>query len=213
MTTPFVPFTTVRAPHRMVASADSLATQAGLAMLARGGNAVDAAIATNAAIAVTAPHLCGLGGDLFALVHDPGAVAPAALNASGRAGCGADAAELRAEGHVEMPLRHDLRTVTVPGCVDGWVALHERFGRLSLADLLAPAIALAEDGFPASPLLVGALAMVDDAARGRLSELADQARQPGRGFAARAWRGRCEPSPPAGGPGSTKASSAPAWRA
>jgi len=173
-----VPFTTVRAPRRMVASADGLATQAGLAILAQGGNAVDAAIATNAALTVTAPHLCGLGGDLFALVHRPDE-APAALNASGRAGSGADAAELRAEGHAEMPLRHDARTVTVPGCVDGWVALHERFGRLPLAVLLAPAIALAEDGFPASPLLVGSLAMVDDVARGRLAELSDQARKPG----------------------------------
>ncbi len=78
-----------------------------------------------------------------------------------------------------MPLRHDPRTVTIPGCVDGWVALHDRFGRLPLADLLAPAVGLAEDGFPASPLLVGALARVDDPARGRLGELADQARKPG----------------------------------
>ncbi|MEQ1702957.1 MAG: gamma-glutamyltransferase, partial [Ilumatobacteraceae bacterium] len=66
------PFSTTRAPHHMVASADGLATQAGLAMLAAGGNAVDAAIATNATIAVTGPHLCGMGGDLFALVHDGG---------------------------------------------------------------------------------------------------------------------------------------------
>jgi hypothetical protein len=60
-----------------------------------------------------------------------------------------------------MPFRHDIRTVTVPGCVDGWVALHERFGTLPLATLLGPAIALAEDGFPASPLLVASAAMVD----------------------------------------------------
>ncbi len=85
-----MPYTTVRAPHRMVASADGLATQAGLTVMARGGNAVDAAIATNAAIAVTAPHLCGMGGDLFALVHVPGDE-PTALDASGRAGSGADA--------------------------------------------------------------------------------------------------------------------------
>ena len=80
-----------------MASADGLATQAGLTALARGGNAVDAAIATNAAIAVTAPHLCGLGGDLFALVHEPGAP-PVALNASGRAGSGADPDALRGRG-------------------------------------------------------------------------------------------------------------------
>ena len=134
-----MPYTTVRAPHRMVASADGLATQAGLTVMARGGNAVDAAIATNAAIAVTAPHLCGMGGDLFALVHVPGDE-PTALDASGRAGSGADAGQLRDEGRVEMPFRHDVRTVTIPGCVDGWVALHQRFGRLSLDEVLAPAI-------------------------------------------------------------------------
>jgi gamma-glutamyltranspeptidase/glutathione hydrolase len=178
VTSPPVPFTSVRAPHRMVASADGLATQAGLTTLARGGNAVDAAIATNAAIAVTAPQLCGLGGDLFALVHVPGDE-PTALNASGRAGSGADPDALRGEGRVEMPFRHDIRTVTVPGCVDGWDALHQRFGRLPLADVLAPAVALAADGFPASPLLVGSVNLVDDRAREQLGEVASQATRPG----------------------------------
>ena len=124
-------FHSVRSPQAMVASADQLATQAGLRALVLGGNAVDAAIATNAAIAVTAPHLCGMGGDLFALVHRDGEVF--ALNSTGRAGAGADAAGLRAEGRTEMPFRHDIRTVTVPGCVDGWMALHERFGTLPLS--------------------------------------------------------------------------------
>src|ERR1700750_2111345 len=139
MTSP--PLASTRAPGAMVASADQLATHAGMAFLARGGNAVDAAIATNAAIAVTAPNLCGLGGDLFALVHDGHQVH--ALNASGRAGSGSNAAALRDEGHTEMPFRHDIRTVTVPGCVDGWCALHARFGRLPLGDVLEPAIRLA----------------------------------------------------------------------
>jgi gamma-glutamyltranspeptidase/glutathione hydrolase len=178
VTTPSVPYTTVRAPHHMVASADGLATQAGLATLARGGNAVDAAIATNAAITVTAPHLCGMGGDLFALVQVPGDE-PTALDASGRAGSGADPEALRAEGRLEMPFRHDVRTVTVPGCVDGWMALHQRFGRLGLDEVLAPAIGLAEDGFPASPLLVGSLGMVDDVGRERLAELVTHAVRPG----------------------------------
>ena len=145
--------------------------------LAKGGNAVDAAIATNAAIAVTSPHLCGMGGDLYALVHDGTSVH--ALNATGRAGSGSDAAALRAEGNTAMPFRHDIRVVTVPGCVDGWCALHERFARLPLAELLAPAIRLAEDGFPASPLLVGALAQIDDRARETLHELVSQATRPG----------------------------------
>jgi gamma-glutamyltranspeptidase/glutathione hydrolase len=172
------PFATVRAPEAMVASADSLATQAGLAALAQGGNAVDAAIATNAAMAVVGPHLCGMGGDLFALVHHERG-APAVLDASGRAISGAIAADLRAEGKHEVPLRHDIRAVTVPGCVDGWIALHERFGRMPLTAVLAPAIGLADGGFPASPLLLGALAAVDDAAQANLSELALQATQPG----------------------------------
>jgi len=184
------PISTVRSSRSMVASADQIATQAGLAVLARGGNAVDAAIATNAAIAVTAPNLCGMGGDLFALVHDGHTVH--ALNASGRAGAGVDAAALRAEGHTEMPFRHDIRTVTVPGCVDGWIALHERFGELPLEDVLEPAIHLAKDGFPASPLLIGSLSALDERGREQLAELADQARRPGdrvrRPGAARALR-------------------------
>jgi gamma-glutamyltranspeptidase/glutathione hydrolase len=143
-------------------------------MFERGGNAVDAAIATNAAIAVTGPHLCGMGGDLFALVHDGDQVV--ALNSSGRAGSGADADALRAEGHTTMPYRHDIRTVTVPGCVDGWCALHDRFGSLPLADILGPAIDLAENGFPASPLLVGASSQLDTAARENLAGVADARR-------------------------------------
>ncbi|MGW4800097.1 gamma-glutamyltransferase family protein [Nonomuraea sp. NPDC004297] len=139
------------APAGMVCSVDHLASAAGLTMLERGGSAADAAIAANAVLAVVAPHMCGLGGDLFALVHDGGV---RALNASGRAGSGADPARLRAEGHARMPHQHDIRSVPVPGCVDGWTALHARHGRLPLAELLAPAIRLADGGFPASPLMV-----------------------------------------------------------
>ena len=171
------PSPTVRSSRNMVASADQLATQAGLEVLARGGSAADAAIATNAAIAVTAPHLCGMGGDLFALVHDGHGVH--ALNAAGRAGSGVDADILRREGHTVMPFRHDPRTVTVPGCVDGWVALHERFGRLPFADILEPAIHLAKDGFPASPLLIGSVATLDEPGREALGEIVTQARRPG----------------------------------
>jgi len=149
---------TVRAPHAMVASADGLANQAGMAVLQAGGNAVAAALATNAVLAVTAPHLCGMGGDLFALVHAPGMDRPAALNASGRAGSGADAGALRAEGRRAMPFKLDARSITVPGCVDGWIALHARFGSRPLADLLRPAIGYATDGFPCSPLLAASAA-------------------------------------------------------
>lgn len=161
----------------MVASADALATQAGLRIAEAGGSAVDMAVAANAAIAVTAPHLCGLGGDLFALVHDGERVH--ALDAAGRAGSGADPEALRRDGHGVMPFRHDVRSVTVPGCVDGWSSLHGRFGRLPLAEVLAPAVELAERGFPASPLLVASLALVDGPARENLHELVAQARRVG----------------------------------
>ncbi|MFZ9628746.1 MAG: gamma-glutamyltransferase family protein [Ilumatobacteraceae bacterium] len=171
------PFHSTRAPRHVVATADQLATQAGLAALSLGGNAVDAALAANAAIAVTGPHLCGMGGDLFALVHIEGEVY--CLNASGRAGSGASSAALRREGRHWMPFRHDIRAVTVPGCVDGWVALHQRFGTLPLSTLFAPAIGLAEHGFPASPLLVGAVGALDDRSRPNFRELVSQARRPG----------------------------------
>lgn len=157
-----VPFTaTVHAPTGMVCSADHLASSAGSAMLRDGGSAVDAAVAANAVLAVADPHLCGLGGDLFALVHD-GTGPPTALNAAGRSGAGADPDRLRAEGHRVMPFRRDIRSVTVPGCVDGWCALHERFGRLPLDRVLAPAIGYADEGFPASLLLAFVAPMVAD---------------------------------------------------
>lgn len=147
------PYTTQYARTGMVASIDQLASSAGVAMLRAGGSAADAAIAANAVLAVTAQHLCGLGGDLFALVHRPGDERPACLNASGRAGSGADPDRLRAEGHAAIPREGDIRATPVPGCVDGWVALHERFGRLPLEELLEPARAYAENGFPASATL------------------------------------------------------------
>ena len=156
-----------------MASADQLAARAGDAIFSKGGNAVDAAIATNAAIAVTCPHLCGLGGDLFALIHDGHSVH--ALNSSGRAGSGANADQLRAEGLTTLPFRHDIRVVTMPGCIDGWVALNERFGSMPLTEVIQPAIDLAEYGFPASPLLVGAVRQLDSRGAEALHELSSQA--------------------------------------
>ena len=153
---------TRRAPNGMVCSIDHLASSAGVQMLVAGGNAVDAAVATSAVLAVTSQHMCGMGGDLWALVHEGGDQPPVALNASGRAGSGSDAAALRDEGFELMPFRGDLRTVPVPGCVDGWSALHERFGSLRLDDILAPAIGLAEDGFPVSPILANMIDGVAD---------------------------------------------------
>jgi gamma-glutamyltranspeptidase / glutathione hydrolase len=175
-----VPAAAVRALRAIAATADQAATQAAMEVFTRGGNAVDAAIGANAAIAVTGPHMCGLGGDLFALVRTPAGDVHG-LNASGRAGAGADAAALRAEGHAALPMRHDIRAATVPGCVDGWIALHDRFGAVELSTALAPAVRLAASGFPASPLLVGSLGLLDDVARGRFAELVEQATRPGAG--------------------------------
>lgn len=137
------------APAGGVAAAHHLAAAAGVVMIDRGGNAADAAVAAGAVMAVVAPHMCGLGGDLFAVIRWPGQPT-AALNASGRAGSGADAAALRGEGLARMPFQYDARAVTVPGCVDGLIALHSRFGSLELSELLAPAQRLASGGFPVS---------------------------------------------------------------
>jgi gamma-glutamyltranspeptidase / glutathione hydrolase len=158
---PLAPFATHHAPTGIVASIDHLASSAGVAILRAGGSAVDAAIATNAVLAVTAQYVCGLGGDLFALVHSPGEERPACLNASGRSGSGADPERLRAEGHTRVPPQGDIRATPVPGCVDGWAALHERFGRLPLADVLEPARGYAENGFPATELMATAAAHLE----------------------------------------------------
>jgi gamma-glutamyltranspeptidase/glutathione hydrolase len=136
----------------LVASVDQLASSAGAQMLAAGGSAADAAIAANAVLAVTAPHMCGVGGDLFALVHAAGDP-PEVLDAAGRAGSGADPERLRRAGHTQVPIRGDVAAAPVPGCIDGWSLLHERHGRLPFAQVLAPAIRCATDGFPVSPLL------------------------------------------------------------
>ncbi|HEY6493365.1 MAG TPA: gamma-glutamyltransferase, partial [Trebonia sp.] len=154
------PYAVCRAPSAMVATVDNLATAAGVRALLAGGSAVDAAVAANAVLSVTLPNQCGLGGDLFALVHRPGEP-PAALNASGRSGSGADPAALRDRGHRAMPIRRAVSSVTIPGCVDGWVALHDRFGRLPLADVLASAIGVARNGFPVAPYLAQAIAQAD----------------------------------------------------
>jgi gamma-glutamyltranspeptidase/glutathione hydrolase len=136
----------------MVAAADHLAASAGVEMLAQGGSGADAAVAAAAAMAVVGPHLCGLGGDLLAVVSVPGQ-APQSLLSIGRAGAGVDAARLRARGMAAMPVRGDLHSTPVPGAVDGWLALLARYGRLPLATVFAPAIGLAGQGFAASIML------------------------------------------------------------
>ncbi len=152
MTLPLAPFGPRTGLRGMVAAADQLAASAGIGLLARGGSAADAAVGTGTAMAVVGPHLCGLGGDVLAMVAPPGSP-PEALLSVGRAGAASDPARMRAEGMATMPLRGDVRSVQVPGAVDGWLALHERHGRLPLEDVLAPAIELASEGFAASIML------------------------------------------------------------
>jgi gamma-glutamyltranspeptidase/glutathione hydrolase len=149
------PFASRYAGNAMVCAIDHLAAAAGVAILREGGSAADAAVAASAVLAVTNQHMCGMGGDLFALVQEDG-TAPVALNASGRAGSGADPDRLRSEGHSFMPRTGDIRCVPVPGCVDGWLALHSRYGRLPLVRVLEAAMVYADEGFPASLSLTGA---------------------------------------------------------
>lgn len=152
------PFVSTFAPSGMVCTVDHLAAGAGADLLRKGGSAADAAVGASAVLATTTQHMCGMGGDLVALVHD--GAGPVALHAIGRAGSGADPERLRREGHREMPAHGDVRAVTIPGCVDGWLALHGRFGRLPLATVLEPARRYAEEGFPSSPSLAAAAGAV-----------------------------------------------------
>ncbi len=151
------------ATHGMVAAPHALAAQAGLDLLKAGGNAVDAAIAANAMLQVVYPFLCGLGGDLFALVWDAPSRTLIGLNASGRAPRAATIERYHALGYATMPY-HGIHSITVPGCVSGWGMLAERFGRLGLARALQPAIGYARDGFPVGPGLSQALARMDQLA-------------------------------------------------
>lgn len=145
---PLVPAPLARGGSGAVVAPHHLATAAGLGILRAGGSAVDAAIATNAVLAVVFGEACGLGGDAFWLIWDEAAATQVALNGSGRASATADAAALRARGLATLPYRGPL-TITVPGAVRSWGDAHARFGRLPWADLLAPAIELAGGGFPA----------------------------------------------------------------
>ncbi|HJZ75875.1 MAG TPA: gamma-glutamyltransferase, partial [Vicinamibacterales bacterium] len=137
----------VRAGRAMVASSQPLASQTGIDVLKRGGNAVDAAIAMAAVLNVTEPNMTGIGGDVFAMVYSAKTRRLEGLNASGRAPRALNAEYFRARHMTEMPLL-GMEAVTVPGAFDGWVTLLEKYGTMKLADLLAPAIGYAESGFP-----------------------------------------------------------------
>src|SRR6266571_2864163 len=147
------PITTGRpatiAPKGMVASPHSLASAAGVDALRAGGSAVDAAIATGAALSVLYPHMTGVGGDAFWLIYDAETRRVRYLNGGGRAARSASIDWFRSRGMNEIPLRGFLpATLTVPGGVASWCAAHERHGRLSLARDLAAAIGYAREGFP-----------------------------------------------------------------
>jgi gamma-glutamyltranspeptidase/glutathione hydrolase len=153
---PLAPAALARGGSGAVVAPHHLATTAGLGVLRAGGGAVDAAIATNAVLAVVMGEACGLGGDAFWLVWDEATGTQTALNGSGRAPARADPAALRASGLAVLPFRGPL-TITVPGAVRSWADAHARWGHLPIDVILAPAIELARGGFPADELFVQAV--------------------------------------------------------
>jgi len=138
--------------YGIVAASQPLAARAGAQILERGGNAVDAAIATNAVMGLVEPEMNGIGGDLFVIYYDARAKKLYGLNAGGWAPTGLTPEFLRSKGQTRMP-NTGIYSVTVPGAVAGWDALRKRFGTLPMSDLLAPAIFYADDGFPVSEVI------------------------------------------------------------
>lgn len=171
----------------MVATSQPLAAQIGAWILARGGTAADAAVAAAAALNVTEPTSTGIGGDCFALYYEAATREVSSLNGSGRAPAGLSLELLRQHGFGrELPPFHAL-TVTVPGACAAWCDLADRHGRLPLADDLAPAIELAERGFPVAPITahfwaLGARGQLSTALGGRELTLGGRAPQPGELF-------------------------------
>ena len=131
----------------IVASESVLASQVGAGILERGGNAIDAAVATNAMMGLVAPMNDGVGGDLFAIIYEAKTGKLYGLNASGWAPAALDADYLISKGITEMP-QQGVHSVTIPGAVDGWDQLLKRFGSKSFTEVLTPAITYAEEGFP-----------------------------------------------------------------
>lgn len=141
---------TIFAKNGMVATSQPLAAQAGLDILKKGGNAIDAAIATAAALTVLEPTSNGIGGDAFALVWTNGSLY--GLNASGPAPASLSIEAMKAKGYSQMPA-HGTAPITVPGAPSAWTKLSKRFGRLPFREVIAPAIAFAEEGYPLTPIL------------------------------------------------------------
>jgi gamma-glutamyltranspeptidase/glutathione hydrolase len=153
----------VLAQHGMAATEQPLASEIAISILKKGGSAVDAAIAANAAIGLMQPVLNGIGGDLFAIVYDPKTGKLYGYNGSGRAAAGRDLARMKAEVKAAyekagMPVKDHIPPVgslpvTVPGTVDAWFALHQKFGKLPMSEVLQPAIDYANNGFPVTELI------------------------------------------------------------
>ena len=143
---------TVYAPHAAVATSQPLASTAGLEVLRQGGNAVDAAVAAAAVLAVTEPHMTGIGGDMFAIVWLAKEQKLVALNASGRAGSLMTRETLQSRGF-RPGSQQGIMSVTVPGALAGWDKLLRTYGKRTLAQALQPAIGYARDGFPVSPII------------------------------------------------------------
>ena len=171
----------------MVAASQPLAVAAGLEMLAAGGNAADAAVATAAALNVTEPTSTGIGGDCFALFYEAAQRQVSALNGSGRSPAALTLQRLEHEGlGRELPPYHPY-TITVPGACAGWCDLVERFGRLPLSRVLAPAVRLATEGFPVAPITAyfwqrGAERQLAQAPGGRELTIDGRGPQPGEIF-------------------------------
>ena len=145
----------------IVAASQPLAARAGVQVLEHGGNAIDAAIATNAVEALVEPYFNGIGGDLFVIYYEAKTGTLHGLNAGGWAPTGLSAAFLKSKGMERMPNK-GIYTVTVPGAVAGWDAMRAKFGKLPMADLMAPAIFYAENGFPVSEVIADAWARGTD---------------------------------------------------
>jgi gamma-glutamyltranspeptidase/glutathione hydrolase len=147
--------------YGIVAASQPLAARAGVQILERGGNAVDAAIAANAVMGLVEPQSNGIGGDLFAMVYEAKSGTLRGLNSHGWAPSALTPAVLRSQGITEMP-SGGIHTVTVPGCVAGWEALRTRLGRLPMSDLLAAAIVYADEGFPVSDVIAAHWAALEE---------------------------------------------------
>ena len=157
--TSFASRSTVLAQNGIAATSHPLASQVAIDVLKRGGSAVDAAIAANAMLGLMEPTGCGIGGDLYAIVWDPQSNKLHGLNASGRSPLGLDYAGMKSllaeRGLDQIPYRGAL-SVSVPGAVDGWFELHNRFGNLPMIEILAPAIGYAKNGFPVTQAIAHA---------------------------------------------------------